>query len=30
VPPAVTGASMRLSYVEKPAEPDIYKVPGGF
>lgn len=30
VPPTVTGASMRLSYVEKPAEPDIYKVPGGF
>ncbi|MFV3129419.1 hypothetical protein [Niveispirillum sp. KHB5.9] len=28
--PEVAGASMRLSYVEKPAEPDIYKVPGGF
>lgn len=30
VPPTVSGASMRLSYVEKPAEPDIYRVPGGF
>lgn len=28
--PEVTGASLRLSYIEKPAEPDIYKVPGGF
>lgn len=28
--PEVAGASMRLSYVEKPAEPDIYTVPGGF
>lgn len=29
-PPDVTGASMRLSYVEKPNDPDIYRVPGGF
>lgn len=28
--PEVSGASLRLSYVEKPAEPDIYRVPGGF
>ncbi|MBP7339060.1 hypothetical protein [Niveispirillum sp.] len=28
--PEVAGASLRLSYVEKPAEPDIYRVPGGF
>lgn len=28
--PEVAGASMRLSYVEKPADPDIYRVPGGF
>ncbi|MFV3076058.1 hypothetical protein [Niveispirillum fermenti] len=29
-PPTVQGASMRLSYVEKPGEPDIYRIPGGF
>lgn len=28
--PEVAGASLRLSYVEKPKEPDIYRVPGGF
>lgn len=28
--PEITGASLRLSYVEKPSEPDIYRVPGGF
>lgn len=28
--PEVVGASLRLSYVEKPKEPDIYRVPGGF
>lgn len=28
--PEVTGASLRLSYVEKPKDPDIYRVPGGF
>ncbi|MFY8095004.1 MAG: hypothetical protein ACOVN0_16115 [Niveispirillum sp.] len=28
--PEVSGASLRLSYVEKPGEPDIYRVPGGF
>lgn len=28
--PEVAGASLRLSYVEKPAAPDIYRVPGGF
>ncbi|OYQ37409.1 hypothetical protein CHU95_01580 [Niveispirillum lacus] len=28
--PEIAGASLRLSYVEKPAEPDIYRVPGGF
>lgn len=28
--PEVTGASLRLSYVEKPKYPDIYRVPGGF
>lgn len=28
--PEVSGASLRLSYVEKPADPDIYRVPGGF
>ena len=22
--------SLRLSYVEKPSDPDIYRVPGGF
>lgn len=30
VPPIVTGANLRLSYVEKPNEPDIYRIPGGF
>lgn len=28
--PDVAGANLRLSYVEKPKEPDIYRVPGGF
>ena len=28
--PEVVGASLRLSYVEKPAEPDVYRVQGGF
>lgn len=28
--PEVAGASLRLSYVEKPKDPDIYRVPGGF
>lgn len=29
-PPKILGANMRLSYVEKPTEPDIYRIPGGF
>lgn len=28
--PEVAGASLRLSYVERPKDPDIYRVPGGF
>lgn len=30
VPPTITGANLRLSYVEKPGDPDIYRIPGGF
>lgn len=29
VPPVAIGASLRLSYVEKPLDPDIYRTPGG-
>jgi hypothetical protein len=29
-PPAVKGANLRLSYVEKPGAPDIYRIDGGF